>query len=924
MKLKKFLKFLVGALGLLVLLVVLTVLFWLGPTVKLIAETIGPKALGTPLTINTLSINPRNGTIHLSDFAIANPETFGKSNAVSLASLDVSVDIASIFSQTVLVHQVTINSPHFIYEQSAASDNIQEFILNIQEFVGYDPSAPSPDPEEEEKKRRKAGETAQEQEQQGAKIVVVEALVINDVSFHLANTDDSQLDFGMGFEQLYVSMTNGIVQLDNFYVSNPDRLETPNLFSLDQLEVLLEPGTIYSSNFTVRAVNIRKPHAFVEYNPETDTLGEFLKIATALASKIPTNAPKTGAAIEIELAAEDPEPETPPKEVILGSITIDDVQFHVVNTGNPDLSIQLGLNQLAVVLQEGSINLDQLFLANPKQLKTPNLFSLDGISIDFDPDSLEAETLVLNDVQVRKPHAFLELNKEANTVSAFTDIANGFMERIPTYQLPPIPNSAPATETAQTKAQPQEAATGAPPIALHNLLVDDIQVLLLDSTSTNTATEEPHMIAGIGDISVKLVDGQLQVNDVTISNVKGFMATNIFHLAGIEIGIQPESLFSEQVIIDKVFIDSPIVNLEQTEDSGNVVTLQNQLMQFAPPSDDQAATEEVPAAEPAADAAPILIADQPVILHQLLVTNLAVNLKLPVSSTNETGGLIGDTVEMLNPMDKLSLKKLNPLNLGADDDEEDEIDPDAPIKLMAFSRLSLEPLKGLLYIDNLRIANPPHFSKRDLVDITEFRIDLDPDSIPSDTLLIEDILVARPRIRYERQIKMDNFKALQKEIEQATVRRNEALAGAEKKEDEEKADAAENEEKGQKVIIEHILITKGLVRAKLSALPAIPVPLPDIELNDIGKEEGGASATEASTEVFDTFYETMVGAVGDATGFAGDAVKGVGSFGLDALGNMASGVTNSVGKVKGSIKGEKEEHPEGEEKEHKGLLRKIF
>ncbi len=151
MKKKKALKIILLSMASLVLLLVLVVLFWLGPTVKVIVKMIGPQALGTPIAIEKLSINPRKGILHLSGFSIANQESFGESNAVALASLDIAIEMGSIFSQTVMVHQVRINSPHFTFEQSSASDNIAEYIRSIEDFIGYDPNVP-PEPKEKKKK----------------------------------------------------------------------------------------------------------------------------------------------------------------------------------------------------------------------------------------------------------------------------------------------------------------------------------------------------------------------------------------------------------------------------------------------------------------------------------------------------------------------------------------------------------------------------------------------------------------------------------------------------------------------------------------------------------------------------------------------------------------------------------------------------
>ena len=389
MKVKKIAGVLLSIVTALVILLLCVFLFWLGPTVKLVAEKVGSKALGAPLTINELSINPRKGTLHLSDFKIANQESFGRSNVVSLTSLDVAIDMGSLFSQTVVVHQVALNSPYFIYEQSAATDNIQEFILSIQEFVGYDPAAPPspPDPKKLEKKRKKKEKKAQNKKEKGPKIVIVESLVINDVQFHLANTDDPRLDIDVAFEQLAVSMTNGTVNLKNLHVGNPAVLDSPNLFTLDAIDIALDPESIYSDRISIRDVQIVRPYVYLEQNPQTDTVTEFMKIAEQF-STTTTNAP-TKPALDM-----------------------------------PEESIQ------------------------------------------------------------------------------------------------------------------EEAVGGPPPVELHNLLVDDIQIKLLDTTVTN-ASSELRMLAGIGSVSVRLVDGNIQIKGITVPSPEGFVSSNLFHLANIDITLEP-------------------------------------------------------------------------------------------------------------------------------------------------------------------------------------------------------------------------------------------------------------------------------------------------------------------------------------------------------------------------------------------------
>lgn len=947
MKGKKILKISLGVLGSLVLLILIVFFFFLGPTVKFIAQTIGSNALGTPLSIEKLSISPTKGVIHLTDFTVANHDIFGQSNAVSLASLDIEVDVSSLFSSTVVVHRVDINSPHFVYEQSDISDNISEFVLKVQEFAGIDPNAPPPppDPKKLEKKRKKKEKKARKKATKPPKILIVESLAINDVLISFVSTKDELLNFGAGFESFSVSMTNGNVQLDNLYVSNPGRLATENLFHLEEATLEMVPGSIYSSNITINAVGIKNPHIFIEHNPETDTVGEFLKIASGLATKIPTN--KASATNDVILA-ETTVPTAPPPNLALESLILENLRLNLINTAAPELNMAIGLERLNVALERGDIRLDNLYIGNPESLQTPHLFLLEQFAVQLRPGSHIEETVVIEEVQINHPHVTLELHEDENTVVEVLKIAKGYTDRIPTYQLPELP------PPAEPKQEPlaAEPATNRPPVELYNLAIDDIQIQLLNTTDTNRPATDPSVLFGIREVAFNFFDGQLGVRDIMIPNADGFTTSNLFHLANIDVKIQPDSINSPQFIIDEIFVDSPKVNLEQTEESGNVAVLQTELMKFAPdpseiptlPSTDPEVTAET--ALSTSTNPPVALADQPVVLHQLVVTNFAVNLKFPVNTNDTEEAKFGFEMSDLNPMDAVS--KLNPNEESSDGEapEETEVDPDSAMTILAFELLSLEPLKGLLYVNNMRISNPPNFSRRNLIQLDQFRLDLDPDTLQSDTLLIEDVQISKPSIRYERQIRTDNIKALQAEIEQAAVRRGEQMgteaqtnqmASAEVSTNQmanaegstNQVEIAETADGGQKVIIEHLLIHDGIVRAKLSALPAMPIPLPTIEREGMGKEEGGTSLADASTEVFNILYDSIIGAVGNATGLAGDTLKGAGALTFDAMGNIFGGIGDGISNVAGDVKdGTQEIVEEVKEKRKKssgaGGRRRLF
>jgi uncharacterized protein involved in outer membrane biogenesis len=709
-RLKKAAGVLLGILMLLFIAMLCVFLFWLGPAVKFAAETVGSKALGTAVTIDALTIYPLKGTLHLSGFRIANPEKFGRSNVVSVARLDLAMDTASLFSRTVVAHRVEIDRPHFTYEQSSASDNIREFILNVQKFAGCDPSVP-PDPEILEKKREK----------KGSKVVIVESLTVNQAQLHVAHTEDPRLDIDVAFEQLAVSMTDGTASLNNLRVGNPALLDTPNLFTLGTADIAVDPSSIYSDTVSIREVQIIRPHIYLEHNPQADTVSEFMKIAERFTAK--SNAPVK------------PEPDIP-----------------------------------------------------------------------------------------------------------------------------------------------EEPADRPPPAELQNLLIDDFQIRLLDTTAANSSAE-PRMLAGVNSASVRLADGTIQINGITVPSPEGFVSSNLFHLAHIGITLEPGSEFSPQTVVQEVLIDSPTLNLEQTKTSGNVNELKETLMGFVPPP---GVAEGAPTPEAAPQTGerpePIPLTERRFVLHGLVVTNLAINLSQPVDTNFPTSTSVDDEPEPS-------------AGIGSE-----------PMQLIAFDRLDIAPLEGTVRMTNLQISNPSGFSNSRLVDLEQFKLDLDPDSLQSDIWLIRDIHFDNPHIAYERKIATDNIKALQDEIRKAVSRRERY---AEKERAPGRDEPTEDEDAGQKVIIDHLLVEDGWVKAKISALPSAPIPLPDIELNDMGKAEGGISPGQAASIIGADFYDAIIGSVSGATGIAADALKGAGSLTLGTLDN----VTGLLSGTPVSTAGDQEELP---------------
>ncbi len=694
--------------------------FWLGPTVKTVAQKIGSKALGTTLAIDVLDIDPRHGTFHMTGFSIANPEGYGRTNAVALESMDIEIAVASLFSPTMIVHRVEINSPHFVYEQNGTTDNISAFLTNVVSFLGEPQAEPEPDPTDSPKPTGPS------------KTVIVEQLDINDIQFHLANTVESRMDIAVGLEKLSMSMTNGMVEIVGFHVTNPDPLETPDLFTLDRLSVSIDPAAFQAQPMAINSVDVIRPYAYLEHDGQTDTVEEFMLIA--------------------------------------GSLT-------------------------------------------------------NGI---FQPK-----------------------------------------------------------EPAEVVVQDTTATTNLP-VELRNLLIDDIQIKLVDaSDSTNI---QSRVLASIGTITAQPESGRIRISEIALQNPAGYKARDLFHLNGIEVAFQPESIPTGHFRIDRILIDAPTINLEQTTEGGNANDLLAELDPFIP---SQEAAAPAPAALETEKPEPLPLDQQPVLVDALVVTNFAVYLDRPPVASTEDEALPADGEEPVTLDQLLTLGLWSKDTLELEEEPADEM-PEGPLTLVGFDQLAIHPLKGLIEAANIRIANVEGFANPYLVVLDRLHVEIDPDTLQSDTLVIHDIRVEKPKITYERKLTTDNIRAFQEEIENTISSSGsdaEAATGT----------AAETTtEGGQKVVIDSLLIDSGKIRAKLSALPSLPsIPLPDIHLSDIGKESEGTSFGQAVGTITDVLYGSIIDSVSGVTKFSTDVLKGAGAITLGTLGLKMPGTEDPA--IKGAL-----------------------
>lgn len=198
--------------------------------------------------------------------------------------------------------------------------------------------------------------------------------------------------------------------------------------------------------------------------------------------------------------------------------------------------------------------------------------------------------------------------------------------------------------------------------------------------------------------------------------------------------------------------------------------------------------------------------------------------------------------------------------------------------------VAIRPFRGKVYLKGFIVGAPEGY-KNEIFNLSTFNLDFQFSSLFSDTMVINDITIDSPVVTYE-------LKGLNSNIGKLMDR----FATDKKKEKEE-----EKEKSEKKVIIKHFKFNGGKVKIASSTLggAALPIPLPSIELNDIGAKSGGVTALEATGDIITSIGKGVIVAVKDlavgSVGVVGDAAGAVGG----AIGDAAGAVGGFVGGLFG-------------------------
>lgn len=201
-------------------------------------------------------------------------------------------------------------------------------------------------------------------------------------------------------------------------------------------------------------------------------------------------------------------------------------------------------------------------------------------------------------------------------------------------------------------------------------------------------------------------------------------------------------------------------------------------------------------------------------------------------------------------------------------------------------------LTGSGSLKGLNVGNPDGYKSEDIFALGEIDLKVDTGTVFSDKIVIDHIIIRKPEISYEKSFTSSNVKELLKNIEEFTGPKNQN-------------EPALEEDAGAKkqVVIRKLLIEDGAIYVGALGIGQT-VPLPTIEMENIGEEGNQMSMAE----VIDLVLTKVVQSIGPAIANAGDLLKRGGQAALDGATENAtkaldSAAGDAVDKASESLKG---------------------
>ncbi|MBL7032075.1 MAG: AsmA family protein [Nitrospira sp.] len=204
-----------------------------------------------------------------------------------------------------------------------------------------------------------------------------------------------------------------------------------------------------------------------------------------------------------------------------------------------------------------------------------------------------------------------------------------------------------------------------------------------------------------------------------------------------------------------------------------------------------------------------------------------------------------------NSIVKNGVEAIGPKVLGAD---------------VVLEQVNISLLSGKGQLKGIMVGNPEGFQTESAFKLGEVKVAVDVFSVLSNKIVIDEIVIDSPEITYETSGGKNNIEALLENINDFVGTSKDSTA-------ESKENASQ--ESGKKVQINDFILSNAKVNLSATLLQGkkITVPMADIHLEDIGKDDEGASMSDAFKEIFAELNKNIAGAVAAPLKSTGETVE---------------------------------------------------
>lgn len=160
-------------------------------------------------------------------------------------------------------------------------------------------------------------------------------------------------------------------------------------------------------------------------------------------------------------------------------------------------------------------------------------------------------------------------------------------------------------------------------------------------------------------------------------------------------------------------------------------------------------------------------------------------------------------------------------------------------------------------LTGLVVNNPEGYETASAVSLPEIRVKVDWNSLLTDTVVVEEVLIVKPAVTFEWSLRGSNLGAIHENVKRNTG------SGSDDDDQEKDAKPEERQEFGKSVHVKKVTVKDALINVSFvgGQSEVTQLPLPDLELRDIGNPSGGTTFSQASAVIFEQIYDAIDKAV---------------------------------------------------------------